>query len=856
MDRFVSLFGYLQNYVVTGRRSGRVERGSDSPRRTEEENKVVFLQDESGFKTEVIKKHLQCTGSVKSTNVAGEESFLGDSKDGEHIIGRNKEFLSDNVEDLKFLPPGNVGNIPQTRFADARLDSCRCQASLPPVEMPDSSSFFLASRFVKDGTANDSQKKNVGEGPGKIHEHVLNKQDTLPCFSSAQEPRPGKLEQKKTAAGEDCHSRGRSCLPDIFSTVGKPLIQVRQPSFYGPTGSIPIHLVGDNPYFRQIMDGESSPTHDNKSGSNLPKKKKKKKNKRKNRVVSDGASENVEKQGGETNKKEPTDRTVLDGNVCAKIISGNHDFQEGSAKLKEKSRVDGTESGINPIYERKQRPRTSLGKWLKKRSNSVAPAPYYDLKDDTHEDHSVQFKKVAADDIRYTEQHVSSNPELEIRKERSRTSLKNDEPSSNGCSTWLALERKESVSKFVVPEADVINEQSSTLERGERFEIVNDNPRSKEHTDYQPAVSVDEKSNSYEEDTSEESALKLHAMGKEVNATNPMPKASCCQSSDSLQTSLQASDFGTGHTSRKEHSKDKAESVTKRNERRATKKKQLSTLDMKSGLPEPSAVSRKVSKSKLCQKSSEKKQSKKNKKGEEALQELQRSFNSENKYDLNSICHYESSLSGRQECVKKDSPSHKIKKRVRFKLEPEIFNEEPNSATFNSTFKTRRNWVDRKPSTFVQQFRALTSTDCFQGGASNSPPIPDIKPKWHGAGPCLPSIKREKKPDMVQDFLEKYRRKKEKEMEEDFEGFGEPEPDEVKRILERPVTATLPRYPAHWDPVPTERPPGRGGQGYCLGVVWSKPEKSFGSDSSSEGRGHATYCVNSCSFFGVSTMQT
>ena len=85
-------------------------------------------------------------------------------------------------------------------------------------------------------------------------------------------------------------------------------------------------------------------------------------------------------------------------------------------------------------------------------------------------------------------------------------------------------------------------------------------------------------------------------------------------------------------------------------------------------------------------------------------------------------------------------------------------------------------------------------------------------------------------------------------MEEDFEGFGEPEPDEVKRILERPVTASLPRYPAHWDPVPTERPPGRGGQGYCLGVVWSKPEKSFGSDSSSEGRG-ACYVLRKFLFF-------
>ena len=111
------------------------------------------------------------------------------------------------------------------------------------------------------------------------------------------------------------------------------------------------------------------------------------------------------------------------------------------------------------------------------------------------------------------------------------------------------------------------------------------------------------------------------------------------------------------------------------------------------------------------------------------------------------------------------------------------------------------------------------------------------KPQWNNGKPCLPSIKPERK-QLVEDFLEKHRRKQQQELEDDFESWGEQdeEPEEVKRILERPMTARLPRYPTHWDPLPNERPPGRGGQGYCLGVLWKKPEKSFLSESSSEGK--------------------
>ena len=133
----------------------------------------------------------------------------------------------------------------------------------------------------------------------------------------------------------------------------------------------------------------------------------------------------------------------------------------------------------------------------------------------------------------------------------------------------------------------------------------------------------------------------------------------------------------------------------------------------------------------------------------------------------------------------------------------------------------------RKPSTFLQQFQELTNNDRPSAGTSDPPPpLPDCKPKWQGAAPCLPAIMSEK----IQ-----YKKKKKVEQEDDFEGCGEPEPVEVKRILERPVSAKIPRYPAHWDKPPFKRPPGRGGQGYCHGDIWKKPERLALSDPSCDG---------------------
>ena len=140
------------------------------------------------------------------------------------------------------------------------------------------------------------------------------------------------------------------------------------------------------------------------------------------------------------------------------------------------------------------------------------------------------------------------------------------------------------------------------------------------------------------------------------------------------------------------------------------------------------------------------------------------------------------------------------------------------------------NHTAEKPSS--SKFSLLAnSEEC----ASTGHPTAD-KPKWDGGKPCLPSIKPVKK-QIVEDFLEKRRKKQQQESELDqFEGWGDQdEPEELKRILERPVTARLPSYPPHWEPLPTERPPGRGGSGYFLGMLWKRSKSNFLSDASSEG---------------------
>ena len=280
MDKVITFFGYLQNYVVSGRRSGRTARGNGpSVSQEQEENKGFLSTGESGSKSGTnINKDPSGSG-LGSTSAAGKDSPSGDNKDDDDTTFKDAGFLCCKVEEVKFPPSRDLDNKQETRFADVKIDARKNQALLPPVESPCLSSSKVASKVVKDSVSG-LQRQPLGASPGKLHEYVSDTQDTLPSFNAAQELPPNQTEQRKRVQGED--RRGGSSLPDIFSTIGKPLVQVRQPSFYlpVPVRNKPTTLVSVTTELSPTLDDPRSPANDEKAGTKVPKLKKNKKKKK------------------------------------------------------------------------------------------------------------------------------------------------------------------------------------------------------------------------------------------------------------------------------------------------------------------------------------------------------------------------------------------------------------------------------------------------------------------------------------------------------------------------------------------------------------------------------------------------
>ena len=62
-----------------------------------------------------------------------------------------------------------------------------------------------------------------------------------------------------------------------------------------------------------------------------------------------------------------------------------------------------------------------------------------------------------------------------------------------------------------------------------------------------------------------------------------------------------------------------------------------------------------------------------------------------------------------------------------------------------------------------------------------------------------------------------YGNKKKLELEDDFEGW----------VNQSPHLGAADISPAHWEPLPNERFPGSGGQGYCLGFSLEKKTRAI-----------------------------
>ena len=651
-----------------------------------------------------------------------------------------------------------------------------------------------SSGSIKHG-ANAAQR-TTARNPDTLNQSAVNKQAAF----------------LRTPKGHNI--QGKNGLPDIFSTDRKRLVQVKHPSIpYVPVGrKCPVvdTLSADG-----VIEDRSSPEKSHKSGLKLPKlRKKSKKKKKKDSEPPPGGQE---KQSGKVSEQEPRNPQMRE-TFCATELGGR--VNEDCDKLSEEKAIEAevTENVICGTKQRRHRPRTALERWIKKRSNSVAPAPFED-------DGSMESNRETLND------NASK-----MNEEKGKTLSENDKLVDISCRTILVTENKENVSALTLREnANNKKEYSASSEDGDKIldhEAKHGTATRTDALGYEKeqgatggATATIVSSNKMEKVLSSDNAT-CEAHTRDRNCESPSVSTGQISTSEAhtRERHYESPSVSTGQISTLE-----ARGCGGKYDR---KNKQLITLEMRCGHFEPPTLLKKSYSSEFCKPVSVKKRIRTPLAGEIKHAE-HGSSSTENENDVR-WSDYKENAPGeaksqcREQTVKINS---KPKKKVRFNLEHGAVEGVSNiAADLPISFKGH-NKPSKKPKTFIEQFQALTYNDCSPGTSSEPPPpLPDNKPKWHGAGPCLPSIQSERKP-MGEDFLARHRKtEKDLELGDVLEGWGESEPEEVKRILEGPITAELPRYPTHWASLPNERPPGRGGQGYGLRIIWKKPERFLSSE--------------------------
>ena len=383
MDKFVTFMGYIQSFVVTSRINGSRERASaSSEKRNQAKNKANLPQEKSHPRAELnIKKG--SSGSRMSPRAGG--STAGEMEEAGGSSKTDRIFLRTEVEEARTPRPKSkifVDNEQPKKFVNDKIDSCRSQAVLPPVDTVSNSSSNAARHLDNIGII-AAQRQISAASPEKLSQSVK-KQSTLPSYSAARGLPHDQMAQQKTREDNKGNTdlQRTNGLPDISSTEGKPLVQLRQPSIpYVPIRSkaTPI-LVADTISFDEVADDWIPPQKDQASRLKLPRLKKKNKKKKKKDVGNSHTSGQCE-QGGMAGEKESKNPV----NKGGKLFAGKHKCEV--EKLSEEKSVEGgAERNANSREQRQQRPRTALGRWLKKRSNSVAPAPFDDTISDACDD--------------------------------------------------------------------------------------------------------------------------------------------------------------------------------------------------------------------------------------------------------------------------------------------------------------------------------------------------------------------------------------------------------------------------------------------------------------------------------------
>ncbi|KAJ7337259.1 hypothetical protein OS493_010116 [Desmophyllum pertusum] len=344
----------------------------------------------------------------------------------------DRKFLCGEVAEAGSPTPRcNVVKNDPKRFVQINMDNFRSTPALPPVDTAEP----YSSKIVNDGTKAPKREGSAASPEKRIGSEK--KQAILPSFNAAQDLSPDTRQDKNYPTNGHQRSnnvRGSNGLPDVFSTVGKPLVQIKPPSIYVPVRSkAATRLVTDPPGVDTTFDDWSHfPAKGGKTRLRLPSIKKKSKKKRNINDAGDqsSGSQTEPVDGNAASKKDPQ------SSEKGKKLSAKDSrcrVEENWQLLEEKTiEVKKSSNGNNESRQRRQRPGTAIAR-------------------DARDDGSVQLVKETPESNTSTRQQKSSNSS-NVTDENVRSPSKNYEPVTASCRTVFISEKEENVSVLMVKE--------------------------------------------------------------------------------------------------------------------------------------------------------------------------------------------------------------------------------------------------------------------------------------------------------------------------------------------------------------------------------------------------------------------
>lgn len=822
MDKIVTFIGFIQNAVAPSRRSRNSNRTSRSSGRVFNDS---FPRASASFQK----------GSFDSGFYSANRGLEDTAPSGENNMNRRKAcaFTDQGLVTLR----GEVREIeplrcgPLKRSLNMSFDGGQTSAAvLPPVVIPMSSE-------TPHGDLSEAVGKDTPASVDSKMEGDFKNKANLPSLHGSMLLSPGKQHKNQTKDRKglkQCKDlTNKANLPDIFSNAGKSFVEVNQLSVFKRMSFRKTTAVQEKAEASTIEPASKEEAISNRNGRKsrlkVPIVRLKSKNGK------DGSHKEYTICQAEQVKNTKEQTVPAQG---LKIF-----YEDNNRFVSEK----GGESGTMKNGKGGLRPGTALGKWIKRHGNKVAPAPLDELVSDAKQispkeqalvqkDKKIQEKARSETIGPYANMGVDEETHALDKREKqglmisSKTALTDGEDEKRGSSRLKAWEKVEttrdkSFNGATSPENEVTH--LSSLNSGFYKETLEDlslkeNDNDSQKTQPKEQDRVEDSIFTRKDNANSSKDSDMFGIYEELERKSGLPDL------PSLVTDHYPQPFPTKRRFKKISKnliKSEDDSL-KRDESGPHDTKQIDVVDRKKEckqrvVPDDSKVQNpttfnvkrevvgctEIGKLPLIRDP-----------------ESQRLAKMDIRPERKAVSPHEWSNSSAQNT---ESSVRALPSIRDFKNQKQVVLE-----------KTRSSGTDCSGPLLYIPARGLQQSIVLANSAEGVSTDNSVsKATFNRGKACLPSIKTHKK-QMVEEFLAKQKLKqmKQQEMENDFEGWDdEEEPEVIKQILERPVTAKIPRYPAHWGPLPNERPPGRGGEGYCLGVIWRNTGKINMTDSSSEG---------------------